>query len=256
MTAAFRERPTGHGQDDMIASHRAAPARAGTGTRTRSGAARPRTTRKAATRPKLRVLNQQAIRQRARRRNALLALFIVVLCGFFAVALIQAQLVADQQDLDVLRARIAEAEADNAKMARDIELASSPAAIVGRATEFGMVRAYQPVYLQAVAPIRELPNAPVFDPATENRFTLAAPQAASAATVTAGLMSTAPVSPVEVQIATGTTTSPAPAPVSAELVGTQVSADQGPAGASVASAADGGSRFAGTRAVTGGPGSG
>ena len=113
-------------------------------------------------RPKLKVLNQQAIRQRARRRHALLALFIVVLCGFFAVAFVHAELVADQQQLDSIRTRIAEAEAHNAKIARAAEEASSPQAIVSRATELGMVRAHEPVYLAAAAPLRDVPTAVSF----------------------------------------------------------------------------------------------
>ncbi len=114
------------------------------------------------TRPKLRVLNQQAIRQRARRRHALMALFVVVLLGFFAVALVHAELVADQQQLDGIRARIAEAEAHNAKIERAVEERSSPKAVVSRAEELGMVRAYQPVYLAAAAPLRDVPTAVSF----------------------------------------------------------------------------------------------
>lgn len=117
-----------------------------------------------ATRPKLKVLNQEAIRQRARRRNALLFVFIVVLVGFFGVAFVHAQLVAGQQDLDSIRSRIAEAEAHRAKVARLVEEASAPEVIVSKAEQLGMVRAHQPVYLQAVAPVRELPVAAAFVP--------------------------------------------------------------------------------------------
>jgi cell division protein FtsB len=178
MTAAVRERPRTDVGSGTVVSHRAAPARNN----------RSRSTTGSKQRPKLKVLNQEAIRQRARRRNALLTLFILVLLGFFAVAFIQAQLVADQQDLDVLRARIAEAEAENARIARDVEIASSPAVIFERATnDLQMVRAYQPVYLEAVAPIRDIPNAPVFDPETEGGFVLAAPQAASVDGISAGI---------------------------------------------------------------------
>ncbi len=126
--------------------------------RSRVGAARTGSR----TRPKLRVLNQQAIRQRARRRHALVALFIVVLLGFFAVAFVHAELVADQQQLDGIRTRIAEAEAHNAKIERAVEERSSPKAIVKRAQELGMVRAHQPVYLAATAPVRDVPAAVSF----------------------------------------------------------------------------------------------
>lgn len=78
--------------------------------------------------------------------------FIVLLAGLFAVALIQAQLVADQHELDVLRGRIMEAETERAHLQRAVEESSAPAAIIGRAQELGMVRATSPVYLAAVAP--------------------------------------------------------------------------------------------------------
>lgn len=129
-------------------------------------------------RPKLQVLDHRPIRQRARRRNALLVLFVVVLLGFFAVAFVHAELVAGQQDLDAVRARIAEAEAHKARVARAAEEASSPQQIVLRAEELGMVRAYQPVYLQAVAPEREVPIIAALAPAasrTVNQVAAAVP---------------------------------------------------------------------------------
>lgn len=259
MTAAVRERPRTDVGSGTIASHRAAPARN----------TRARTTTGSRSRPKLKVLNQEAIRQRARRRNALLTLFILVLLGFFAVAFIQAQLVADQQDLDVLRARIAEAETDNARIARDVEIASSPVVIVGRAKELGMVRAYQPVYLEAVAPLRDIPNAPVFDPATPQGFELAAPQAASATGINAGIstdasvsaaepsaaveampaqttietptvqaesLQPAPVEPAAVEPAAEATLTTSPAATSSSLGGVVAASDQAAAGGTVSTA--------------------
>ena len=49
-------------------------------------------------RPKLRVLDQQALRQRARRRNALLVLFVIVLLVFFAVAFARFAIALDRSD--------------------------------------------------------------------------------------------------------------------------------------------------------------
>lgn len=117
-------------------------------------------------RPKLRVLNQQAERQRARRRQALAMLFLTVIVGFFAVAFVHAQLVAGQHDLDVLRAKIAEADAHRAELARATDEAAAPARIVSHATEeLGMVRANQPVYLEAAVPQRTiLVTAPLNSP--------------------------------------------------------------------------------------------
>ncbi len=85
-------------------------------------------------------------------------LFVVVLVGFFGVAFVHAELVAGQQDLDAARTEIAEAGARKATLSRAAEEASSPQAIVARAEQLGMVRAYQPVYLEASAPLRDMPT--------------------------------------------------------------------------------------------------
>lgn len=103
-------------------------------------------------RPSLRVIDQASIRSRARRRTMAIVTFVVLLAGFFAVALVQAQLVADQHELDVLRGRIMEAEAERARLRRAVEESSAPSAIIRRAQDLGMVRATDPVYLAAVAP--------------------------------------------------------------------------------------------------------
>lgn len=108
-----------------------------------------------AKRPALRVLDQAAIRRRARRRNALLLLFIVVLNGFFVVAFVHARLVESQQDLDLMRARIAELETERARIERAVDESSSPSLIVERASELGMVRAKSPVFLAAVRDISD-----------------------------------------------------------------------------------------------------
>lgn len=110
--------------------------------------------------PKLRVLDQAASRRRARHRSALLILFMAVLVGFFAVAFVHAELVAGQHELDAVRAEISQAEARHAELARTVEAASAPDRIVTRATELGMVRARQPVYLTAAAPVRSIEVGP------------------------------------------------------------------------------------------------
>ena len=110
----------------------------------------PATRRSTPTRPRLRVLDQASIRRRARRRNGLLLLFIVVLNALFLVAFVHARLVESQQDLDLIRVRIAELETEKVQIARAVDEASAPALIVERATELGMVRAESRVYLLAV----------------------------------------------------------------------------------------------------------
>lgn len=107
-------------------------------------------------RPRLRVLDQQALRRQARRRNFAMAMFVVLIIGFFAAALAQAQLVANQHELDLLRTRIAEAEADRARLERSVEESSAPAAIIEGAEQLGMVRANDPIYLAAVGPAPEV----------------------------------------------------------------------------------------------------
>lgn len=132
--------------------------------RTQTGTSRAsRSTRSAApttpsrvVRPQLRVLDQEALRRRARRRNLAMTMFIVVIIGFFAAALAQAQLVANQQELDVLQSRIAIAEAERARLERAVDESSAPAAIIQRAETLGMVRANEPVYLAAVSPAPEI----------------------------------------------------------------------------------------------------
>ena len=111
------------------------------------------TRRQTSSRPRLRVLDQAAVRRRARRRNALLLLLVMVVNGFFLVAFAHARLVENQQELDLVRAQIAELEAEKAQVERAVDEASSPARIVERATELGMVRAESPVYLLAVRDI-------------------------------------------------------------------------------------------------------
>jgi cell division protein FtsL len=108
--------------------------------------------------PRLQVLDQEALRRRTRRRNALLSLFMAVLVGFFAVAFMHAELVAGQQAFDDVRADIAEAKTRHAALSRQVEQASAPAAILARATEIGLVPAATSVHLEAAAPLREVPS--------------------------------------------------------------------------------------------------
>lgn len=194
MTAALLERERSTVRT-RTASNRSAATRSSTqGRASSSRTASPRTASPRTQRPKLKVLDQGAIRQRARRRQALLSLFIVVLLGFFAVAFVHAELVADQQELDGIRARIAEAEAHNAKVARAAEEASSPRAIVTRATELGMVRAHEPVYLAAAAPVRDIPDTISFSGRQDQAPTIVAPATAADLAVDGGISGTAVVS--------------------------------------------------------------
>ncbi len=108
--------------------------------------------RQAAARPQLRVLDQAAVRRRARRRNALILLFLTLLSALFVVAFVHAHLVATQQDLDQTRADIADLRNERSRLERAVDQASSPALIVERAGELGLVRAAQPVFLVSVEP--------------------------------------------------------------------------------------------------------
>jgi len=86
-----------------------------------------------------------------------MAAFVVVLVGFFLVAFVHASLVAGQQDLDEMRTRIAELQAEKASVERDIEELSAPGRINDRAGQLGMVRAEDPVFLAAVRPAAPAP---------------------------------------------------------------------------------------------------
>lgn len=114
-------------------------------------------------RPTLRVVDKQAIRRRARRRVLLWISASVVACGLFAVALVYAQLAQGQRHLDTLRRDVAASQAEQARLERDVVLASSPDAVVARALEMGMVRADNPVYLTAVEPAPDVAPSPVVD---------------------------------------------------------------------------------------------
>lgn len=108
-------------------------------------------------RPTLQVFDQVAIRNRARRRYAIVATFVVLLAGLFAVALIQAQLVANQHRLDSIRAEIATSEAEHTRLERLVEEASAPSAIIEQAMSMGLVRAVNPVYLAPSEPAVAVP---------------------------------------------------------------------------------------------------
>lgn len=118
----------------------------------RSGAT-PR--RKAAARPRLRVIDQRRLKQAARRRRVLLGLASVVVLGMFVSALAQAQLVRGQQDLNNMQAQVAEANREKARLEREIVLASAPHVVVERARALGMVRATEPRYFAAVRSVEQ-----------------------------------------------------------------------------------------------------
>lgn len=105
-------------------------------------------------RPPLRLVTKTGTRRRTRHRVALVLAVLVVVGALFAVASVQANLVGGQQDLDQLRSRIGELEAERARLERAVDQASSPAVITGRAGELGMVRAESPVYLTPDASVR------------------------------------------------------------------------------------------------------
>lgn len=108
-------------------------------------------------RPSLQVFDQVAIRNRARRRYVIIAGFVVLLAGLFAVALIQAQLVANQHRLDRLRSEIATSEVEHTRLERLVEEASAPSSIINQAMELGMVRATEPIYLAPNEPAVAVP---------------------------------------------------------------------------------------------------
>jgi uncharacterized protein HemX len=106
-----------------------------------------------ARRPPLAVVDERSLRSVRRRRAAVVAVVGILVLALFGVGLVHAQLVQRQQHLDQLRAEIAETQAHRLRLYRDVVVASSPDEVVRRATEMGMVRAEDPVYLVAVRPV-------------------------------------------------------------------------------------------------------
>jgi cell division protein FtsL len=116
-----------------------------------SAAPARRTTGGRPTKPaKLRVVDKAALRRRARQRTLVTLAAGLVTVSLFGVALLYGQLVEGQRELDTIRAEIAQAEAERARLEREVAVASTPDAIVERATALGMVRAVDPQYLIAV----------------------------------------------------------------------------------------------------------
>ncbi len=111
---------------------------------------RGETSTRATSRPKLRVVDHQRLKQATRRRRLGLGVASAIAIGMFVSALAQAELVAGQQDLNQLRADVAAAKAEQARLEREIVMASAPQIVVERARTLGMVRATEPQYFPAV----------------------------------------------------------------------------------------------------------
>ncbi len=106
--------------------------------------------------PLLRLVDRAGAKSEPRRRLIVTLSITAVVLTLFAVALVQAQLVQSQRDIDVLNAKIVLVEAERAQLARDVIFAESPAGILDRADQLGMVKALDPVHLTA---IRSVPAA-------------------------------------------------------------------------------------------------
>jgi cell division protein FtsL len=100
--------------------------------------------------PKLRVIDQRSLRQRAIRRGVYVTVCVLLATALFAVAFLQAELVQGQQVLDQNRLALRQAEAERARLTHEVDIASSPESIVARATAMGMVRAADPIYFTAI----------------------------------------------------------------------------------------------------------
>lgn len=111
------------------------------------------TTTRPVKKTRLRVVDKAVIRRRRRQRTLLSLTAAVVTVVFFSVALMYGQLVEGQQSVDELRSEIAQAQAERARLEREVAVASTPDVIVQRAFELGMVRALNPQYLVAIRPV-------------------------------------------------------------------------------------------------------
>ncbi len=103
-----------------------------------------------ASKPKLRVVDHHRLKRAARRRRMGLWLAGAVAVGMFVSALAQAELVRGQQELNEMRAQVVEVRAEQARLEREIVMASAPQIVVERARGLGMVRATEPQYFPAV----------------------------------------------------------------------------------------------------------
>jgi cell division protein FtsB len=103
--------------------------------------------------PGLARVDHRALRSARRRRRFLTVVTLTLVVALFGVGLAHAQLVQRQQQLDDLRAEIGETHAERLRLERAVVVASSPDEIVRRASEMGMVRALDPVYLVALRPV-------------------------------------------------------------------------------------------------------
>lgn len=100
--------------------------------------------------PLLRIVDRAGAKSEPRRRLIVTFSIAAVVIALFAVALVQAQLVQSQRDIDTLNAKVVLIEAERAQLAREVIFAESPAGILDRADRLGMVKAVKPVHLTAV----------------------------------------------------------------------------------------------------------
>jgi hypothetical protein len=128
-------------------------AKATVGSKSSSKDSRSSSARRATARGTLFLIDLAALRSRTRRRRLVIASLVLLVGAFFAAALVQAQLVQTQADVDRLQIEINRLENDLALIDRQVVEASSPEAIVAQARRLGMVRAVRPVYLVATRPV-------------------------------------------------------------------------------------------------------
>ncbi len=164
MTATVAARPR---TEKKAVARKTAPAtRPSAGRKTANKSAKPRSAKPRSAEPSgshsarrsissagLFVVDFAALRSRTRRRRMVIVSLILLVGAFFGVALVQAQLVQTQSDLDRLQQEISVLENDIALLDRSVVVASSPEEVVRRAKALGMVRSVRPVYLVATRPL-------------------------------------------------------------------------------------------------------
>jgi len=100
--------------------------------------------------PRLRVVEPSPERRRRRLRRLYFSFFGFILAVFFLVAFAHASLVETQRELDQIHSEIDRLEDEAAKLERQIDVESAPAAIVGQAEELGYVHPTSVIHLQSV----------------------------------------------------------------------------------------------------------
>ncbi|MCP3913873.1 MAG: hypothetical protein GY745_04230 [Actinomycetia bacterium] len=138
-------------------------------------ASRERRETESSRRPELRIVE----RVRSAQRPLLMGLIVVTVVGaLFALAALNAVLVAGQADLDAVNRQIDYTERQQTRLQVQVAELAAPEQIIARAEAMGMTRSAQPVHIAAVEdPLGPPPEAPPAEVSAESTDTSDADEA-------------------------------------------------------------------------------